>query len=89
MLFALVATAGFFLSLELGLFFAGIEPLVLHDDPYVGFASSIPLFVEDEASGGTDLVTAPNRIRWFNRRRFPISKPPDTYRIFTLGGSTT
>ena len=88
-LFALIAVAGFFLLLELALFFGGIEPLVLHDDPYVGFASSIPLFVEDEASGGTDLVTAPNRTRWFNPQRFPKVKPKDTYRIFTLGGSTT
>ncbi|MDA1311864.1 MAG: tetratricopeptide repeat protein [Acidobacteria bacterium] len=88
-LFAIIAIAAFFLLLELGLFFAGIEPLVLHDDPYLGFASSIPLFVEDEEAGGTDLVTAPNRARWFNPQRFPKAKPTDTYRIFTLGGSTT
>ena len=88
-LFAAVAASAFFLLLEFGLWAAGIEPLVRHSDPYVGFASSIPLFVEDADGGGTHLVTAPNRTRWFNRQRFPKSKPASSYRIFTLGGSTT
>jgi len=88
-LFAVIAVVGFFLLLELGLFLGGIEPLVQHDDPYMGFASSIPLYVEDKAGCGTNLVTAPNKTRLFNRQRFPKSKPANTYCIFTLGGSTT
>jgi tetratricopeptide (TPR) repeat protein len=88
-LFAAVAASAFFFLLEFALWATGIEPLVRHSDPYVGFASSIPLFVEDEGGGGTHLVTAPNRTRWFNQQRFPRSKPPNTHRIFTLGGSTT
>jgi len=87
-LFAAAALAGFFVLLELGLALGGVEPLIVQRDPYVGFASSIPLFVEDEAASG-ELVTAPNKRRWFNRQRFARNKPSGTYRIFTLGGSTT
>jgi len=34
-------------------------------------------------------VTAENRLSWFNRQSFLRDKPPDAYRIFCLGGSTT
>lgn len=88
-LFAAVSLAGFFVLLELGLALGGVEPLILQRDPYVGFASSIPLYVEDQEAGGGTLVTAPNRSRWFNRQRFTRNKLSGTYRIFTLGGSTT
>ena len=88
-LFAAVAVVGFFALLELGLALGGVEPLAAQRDPYVGFASSIPLFVEDESGGSGELVTAPNKVRWFNRQRFMNRKPANTYRIFTLGGSTT
>lgn len=87
-LFAAAALVGFFVLLELGLALGGVEPLIVQRDPYVGFASNIPLYVEDEAAAG-ELVTAPNKYRWFNRQRFAENKPSDTYRIFTLGGSTT
>ncbi len=87
-LFAAAVLVGFFVLLELGLALGGVEPLIVQRDPYVGFASSIPLFVEDEAADG-ELITAPNKHRWFNRQRFAKHKPSDTYRIFTLGGSTT
>ena len=88
-LFAAVAVIGFFALLELGLAIGGVEPLVEQSDPYVGFASSIPLFVENESGRSGELVTAPNKVRWFNRQRFMKRKPTNTYRIFTLGGSTT
>ena len=87
-LFAAAALVGFFVLLELGLALGGVEPLILQRDPYVGFASSIPVFVEDDNTPG-EFVTAPNKQRWFNRQRFARSKPSGTYRIFTLGGSTT
>ena len=35
------------------------------------------------------MVTAPNKLGWFNQQRFPRKKSPGTYRIFSLGGSTT
>ncbi len=88
-LFATAAVVGFFALLELGLALGGVEPLTAQRDPYLGFASSIPLFVEDESDGSGELVTAPNKRRWFNRQRFTNKKPANTYRIFTLGGSTT
>lgn len=88
-LFTAVAVVGFFALLELGLTLGGVAPLAAQSDPYVGFASSVPLFIEDESGGSGELVTAPNKARWFNRQRFMKRKPANTYRIFTLGGSTT
>ena len=88
-LFAAVAVVGFFALLELGLAIGGVEPLSEQSDPYVGFASSIPLFVENESGRSGELFTSPNKVRWFNRQRFMKRKPTNTYRIFTLGGSTT
>ncbi len=35
------------------------------------------------------MVTAPNRREFFNQQEFTKLKSPGTYRIFTLGGSTT
>jgi tetratricopeptide (TPR) repeat protein len=84
--FAAVACA---LSLALieGLLAAlGIRPIVETEDPYVGFAGGQPLFVPAEAGGRE---TAPAKQRLFNRQRFAEPKPPGTFRIFTLGGSTT
>ncbi len=90
-LFAMVASGGFFLLLEIVLAVAGVKPVLYHDDPYVGFVSTIPLFVEE--SGGPDgrvhMVTARNKLQWFNAQRFPKEKERSTFRIFTLGGSTT
>ncbi len=60
------------------------------EDPYVGFAGNIPLLVEERAADGqVYLVTAPNKIKWFNKQRFLKKKPLGTYRIFSMGGSTT
>ncbi len=79
----------FFGLLELVLLAAGVEPVLVEDDPFVGFAGNVPLFVETTApSGAKFLETAPNK-RLFNPQRFPARKGPNTYRIFCLGGSTT
>jgi tetratricopeptide (TPR) repeat protein len=80
-----------FLSLfEAGLFIAGVKPVLLRDDPFVGFASNVPLFVEQrDEQGRVFLDTAPNKLTFFNHQTFPKEKPPGTYRIFCLGGSTT
>jgi len=68
---------------------AGVRPVLVSEDPYVGFSSRIPLFVPRTRDGEEVLETADNRLRWFNSQRFPRVKAAGTYRIFCLGGSTT
>lgn len=86
----LLAVTAFFVGLELLLALFGVQPLAADEDPYVGFAGSLPLFVEERrADGGVDMVTAPNKLRWFNPQRFSQIKPPGVKRVFVLGGSTT
>lgn len=63
----------------------GVKPLLFDDDPWVGFAGKVPLFVKD----GDRMVTAKNKIKWFNPQSFPQKKATDTVRIFCMGGSTT
>ncbi|MEE9606844.1 MAG: tetratricopeptide repeat protein [Myxococcota bacterium] len=80
----------FFAILEVALALAGVQPALLEDDPFVGFASRVPLFVEVEGEGGqVEMVTARNKRRMFNVQRFPKEKSPAAYRIFCVGGSTT
>jgi tetratricopeptide (TPR) repeat protein len=89
-LFAVITVAGFFVLLEAALAIAGVEPVLYRKDPFVGFSSNIPLFVEEQRAGGQHwLVTASNKTEWFNAQRFPRDKPPNTVRIFSVGGSTT
>ena len=89
-LFALSTVGGFFVLLEISLALWGVEPVLYAEDPYVGFAGNIPLLVEEKAADGqVRMVTAPNKIKWFNKQRFPKKKPSGTYRIFSMGGSTT
>ncbi|MFP6751614.1 MAG: SGNH/GDSL hydrolase family protein, partial [Pirellulaceae bacterium] len=87
-IFALLVTGCFFLVLEILLALAGISPLIDQQDPLVGFAESLPLFVEDEENP-TRLVTATNKLAYFNPQSFPATKAAGTRRIFCLGGSTT
>jgi hypothetical protein len=89
LLFAFVTVCGFFVLLEGLLGTIGVRPILYREDPFVGFASNVPLFVEEAAPGATYMVTSPSKIRWFNKQRFLKKKPAGTYRIFTVGGSTT
>ena len=90
LVFSLLTVGAFFGLLEAVLAGLGFEAPLKDADPYVGFASNIPLFVEQPgADGRAWMVTAPNKRRWFNDQRFPKTKPTATYRIFSLGGSTT
>ncbi len=73
--------------LEGALALAGVQPILYREDPYVGFAGNIPLFVEDSGSGL--MVTAPNKLEWFNPQSFARTKPSGAFRIFSVGGSTT
>ncbi|MEO7426345.1 MAG: tetratricopeptide repeat protein [Fibrobacteria bacterium] len=77
-------------SLCEGLFFlAGVQPLSLTQDPYVGFASMQPLFLESKGEAGEKrMVTNPTKLTHFNQQSFALEKPPGTFRIFSLGGST-
>jgi len=80
----------FFLLLEGGLALFGIKPLLKTEDPFVGFASNAPLFTPAPGPHGSQyLVTAQNKRGYFNVQGFPKTKDPGTYRIFTMGGSTT
>ena len=89
----LIATAvavGCLVLVELLLALFGVAPVARTEDPYVGFSSWFPLFVEHLEPDGTPiLVTADNKRNAFNAQRFSAEKPADTYRIFCLGGSTT
>ena len=85
-----VAAVGIFFGLlEAVLALFGLQPVLRSEDPFVGFATNIPLFVQ---KADTDerpvMVTAENK-HLFNRQQFPLEKPSGTYRIFCLGGSTT
>jgi tetratricopeptide (TPR) repeat protein len=87
---SLSAPAVFFLLCELVLYLSGVRPLALTEDPYVGYASSQPLFQEQTGPDGKPLmVTNPVKLTHFNSQSFPRAKAPGTYRIFSLGGSTT
>lgn len=77
----------FFLLLEGGLALFGIGPAAKSEDPFVGFADNMPLYVP--AGDGQQLTTAANKTNYFNVQSFPRVKAPGTFRIFTLGGSTT
>ncbi len=90
LLFSLLATGLFFGAVELLLAAAGVEPVLYEDDPYVGFSSAVPHFVEAKAPDGSAvLATAGNKLRLFHRQSFSRAKADGTTRIFCLGGSTT
>lgn len=89
LLFSAITVFGVFGLLEATLAVFGIQPALYEKDPYVGFAP-VPLFVEEEQADGTvQCVTARNKLRLFNSQTFPKEKPAGTYRIFSVGGSTT
>ena len=80
----------FFLALEGALKVLGVEARIDREDPYVGFASHIPLFVEaTDDSGERIWQTADNKRRFFNYQSFSATKKSGTRRVFCLGGSTT
>ena len=90
MVLPLAAILIFFLLLEGGLALFGVKPALQEEDPFVGFAANVPLFVPEQAPGGGEIMTtAPNKLQYFNAQSFPRHKAPGTYRIFCLGGSTT
>src|SRR5688572_18920113 len=90
LVFALVAVGLCLALLEGGLALLGVQPVLVAEDPFVGFAASVPLFVKESPdAAGRQMVTAANKRGLFNLQRFADPKPAGAYRIFCLGGSTT
>ncbi|MEA2062283.1 MAG: tetratricopeptide repeat protein [Gemmatimonadota bacterium] len=59
-------------------------------DPFVGFSELHPLFTPYRAADGTlRMRTAPAKRQWFNSQDFAAEKAQGTFRIITLGGSTS
>jgi len=76
--------------LEGALALFGVRPELDETDPSVGFSSQTPLFVEQRnPDGQVLLVTARNRLDFFNPQQFPKDKAAGTFRVFSMGGSTT
>jgi len=89
-LLALGSLLIFLLLLEGVFALAGVRPLSLTEDPYMGFASEQPLFIKKMGPDGVERYeTNPVKLSHFNPQSFPVKKAPGTYRIFCLGGSTT
>jgi tetratricopeptide (TPR) repeat protein len=88
--FAFFTVILFFTGGEALLALLHVRPIVETEDPYVGFVSSLPLFVEQSLPDGRAVMrTASNKLAYFNPQEFPKVKPKNTFRIFCLGGSTT
>ncbi len=87
LLFSAVVLVAFFGALELALALAGVRPILVDEDPYVGFQSTLKLFEADREAGV--YRTRPNKLALFNPQSFTIDKPAGGFRIFTVGGSTT
>lgn len=90
LLFTIIIVTGFFAITEFILGIAGVQPLLLTEDPLVGFADNIPQFIKTTRKDGVEMyVTPKNKLNMFNFQAFPVNKSENTYRIFCLGGSTT
>lgn len=88
--FASIPLVALWLAIEAGLRLAGVGSTLESDDPFVGFESTLPLFVPDEDAQGRPIYrTASNKLRFFNSQHFLREKPAAAKRIFCLGGSTT
>jgi tetratricopeptide (TPR) repeat protein len=88
--FTFIIVTGFFAASELILASIGVSPVLLTEDPFVGFAENVPQFVEFTAPDGTVILrTANNKRGLFNYQEFPREKDSNSYRIFCMGGSTT
>jgi tetratricopeptide (TPR) repeat protein len=87
--FSLLALCLIGLVLEGALALFGVRAERDESDPSVGFSSQTPLFAEQRGPDGQVLlVTARNRLDFFNPQQFPKDKRAGTFRIFSLGGST-
>lgn len=89
-LFGATVTVMALLAMEACLWILGVKPASLGRDPYAGFTPSIPHFLDEKGPDGTErLSVAPSKLEYLNAQSFARKKPPGTYRIVCLGGSTT
>jgi len=85
-LFALGFGLTLLFGVDIGLGWIGVTPLSM-EDPFVGFAGSRPLFIEQEQGR---FVLDEARKNYFNTpQEFVMPKPANTFRIVVFGGSTT
>ena len=90
LVFASIPVVTLWLVLEGGLRLAGVGSILDHEDPFVGFEATLPLFVPGEDESGREIYqTAANKRRFFNQQQFLREKPTAAKRVFCLGGSTT
>ena len=88
--FGLALVISLVLLTEWGLRLFGIGNKHLYEDPFVGFVAGRDVFERvDPAASPAAYSTTPEKLAFFNYQEFPADKAPDTYRIFTVGGSTT
>ncbi|MGD8620201.1 MAG: O-GlcNAc transferase, partial [Gammaproteobacteria bacterium] len=84
-LFTVIIVVTFFGALEAVLAVAGVRPLLLTEDPFVGFAENVPQFVPDIRPDGVAILrTARNKRILFNYQEFPLKKADNSYRIFCM-----
>ena len=77
-------------ALELVFRLAGPGAPAVPGDPFVGFSAHHPVFETYRAADGSLCArTVREKLKWFNEQDFPLNKAPGSFRIFTLGGSTT
>jgi len=71
----------FYGGIELILALSGVKPILLTEDPLVGFSSNVPLFVEQRQTDGTVILkTAKNKLDHFNDQAFPKTRQKNSYR---------
>jgi tetratricopeptide (TPR) repeat protein len=87
LLFSLLVTLLLLGGIEFLLAMLGVKPRYLTSDPFVGFDRGSPLFVP--RAEGEILRTNPVKLAYFNDQQFSTKKTAKTYRIFSVGGSTT
>ncbi|NLX94851.1 MAG: tetratricopeptide repeat protein [Rhodopirellula sp.] len=89
LLFSLLTTALFFGLMETLFALAGVSGEAVPTDPYLGLETGTPAFEEQSRRDGVWMVTHPEKRTVFNEQSFLKQKPPNTYRVFSVGGSTT
>lgn len=87
LLLSLAVTGSFFLLTEGAMRVAGVPSLLDERDPFEGFSRRVRVFEPDPASGVWRTARRAT-LQSFNRQAFALEKPPGTFRIFVLGGSS-
>jgi len=75
----------FFIGIELLLSLFGVQSLIEQQDPSRGFSGLVPIFVREAKTMRT---RSSLRGKVFNDQSFTIASPPNSLRIFTVGGSS-